>query len=404
MEKKNLKILMLIFFVALVARICFILTLDNSVDVWGDWWDELGWKLASGQGYWVNNPYFVDGKPFYSWRAPGFPFFLAAIYKIFGHSFLAAKIGLAFVSSLTAIFLFLLTGFLVNNKAAIVCATIYAVYPVAIFWTGYLAPETLTAFFVVVLTFLSVLAVRTDKLLIYFVSGITFGCLFLTRPLAIVLFPVILIYFFIHKKNFLKKVLFFCSGSLIILPWVVRNYLIHHTLVLGSTEGGVVFYIANNERVLGEPSGFYHAENIEEFRGLSEVEIDRKFYRMGFDFVKKNPVLYFNLVIDRFIRFWRFFPHTISGPGEPYSKKHVMISFFIESPLIILGWIGFFLSFRQWRKFFILQGFVVTFSTFTILIRAAIRYRFPVMPLMLVFCIYALWFFKDFRKNHVRKF
>ncbi|HOJ30684.1 MAG TPA: glycosyltransferase family 39 protein [bacterium] len=404
MEKKNSKILILIFFVAFVARICFILTLDNSVDVWGDWWDELGWKLASGQGYWVNNPYFVDGEPFYSWRAPGFPLFLAGIYKIFGHSFLAAKIGLAFISSLTAVFLFPLAAFFVGNRAAMACAAFYAVYPVAIFWTGYLAPETLTAFFVVVLTFLSVLAVRTDRLLICFVSGIIFGCLFLTRPLTIVLFPVILVYFLIHKQKIVKKSLLFCTGCLIVFPWIVRNYLIHHTLVLGSTEGGVVFYIANNEKVLGEPSGFYHAENITEFRGLSEVEIDRKFYRMGFDFVKKNPSLYFKLVMDRFVRFWRFFPHTISGPGEPYSKKHVIISVFVETPLIILGWIGFFLSFRQWRNFFVLHGFIVTFSTFTILIRTAIRYRFPVMPLMLVFAIYTLWLFKKFRENHARKF
>ncbi|MDD3726443.1 MAG: hypothetical protein PHI44_04540 [Candidatus Ratteibacteria bacterium] len=51
MEKKALtKKLVLIFLIALVLRIGFILTLDNTVDVWGDWWDELDWKIATGQG------------------------------------------------------------------------------------------------------------------------------------------------------------------------------------------------------------------------------------------------------------------------------------------------------------------------------------------------------------------
>jgi len=81
-----------IFIGALILRIGFILTMDNSIDMWGDWWDELGWKLATEKGFWVNNPYFPEGPKFYSWRHPGFPFFLAGIYKIFGHNFLAGKL------------------------------------------------------------------------------------------------------------------------------------------------------------------------------------------------------------------------------------------------------------------------------------------------------------------------
>jgi len=43
MGKYNIKKqLIVVFIVAIVLRIGFILTLDNSIDVWGDWWDELG--------------------------------------------------------------------------------------------------------------------------------------------------------------------------------------------------------------------------------------------------------------------------------------------------------------------------------------------------------------------------
>jgi len=51
MEKSKIKKqLITVFIIAIILRVGFILTLDNSIDVWGDWWDELGWKLATGKG------------------------------------------------------------------------------------------------------------------------------------------------------------------------------------------------------------------------------------------------------------------------------------------------------------------------------------------------------------------
>jgi hypothetical protein len=194
----------------------------------------------------------------------------------------------------------------------------------------------------------------------------------------------------------------FCAGCLVIIPWTMRNYRIHHAFVLGSTEGGVVFYIANNEKALSEASGFYHGENIEEFKGLSEVGIDRKFYEMGLNFVRRHPGIYLKLVADRFVRFWRFFPHTISGPGEPYGKKHVIVSCLTEFPLILLGCVGFLFSLQSWRRFFLLYGFIIAFSAGTILIRATIRYRFAIMPLVIIFAVYAVRLWQQLKEKHVQ--
>lgn len=389
MEKKKLVIILIgIFLLALFLRIAFISTLDNSVDVWGDWWDELGWKIASGQGYWVNNPYFPDGPVYYSWRAPVFPLFLALVYKIFGHSFLAAKIALAIVSSVICLLIYLISRFFMTEKHSIIAVFLYAVYPASIFWTGYLAPETLTAF-LLLLGIYFVLLSFDRSIGFSLIAGVVFGIAVLCRSVILVLVPLVpAAYFILKDKKAFKKSFVFIMGFLVIMPWVVRNWMIHHCFVLVSTEGGVVFYIANNEYSLSQPSGFYHAENIEEFRGLSEVETDKKFYRMAFDFIRKHPFIYFNLVWDRFIRFWRFYPHTISGPGENYSIKHQLISLFSESPLIILGFCGMLISIRKWRYFFIFYGILIVYSGVLILIRTAIRYRFPLMGILLIFSVY----------------
>jgi len=381
----------IIFLVALIIRIAFILTLDNSVDVWGDWWDELGWSLAQGKGFQVLNPYFSDAMPFYSWRAPGFPIFLAIIYRLFGHSFFAAKIALALLSALTAVLLYALGKEIFNKKTGILAAGIYTIYPASIFWTGYLAPETLASLLIILLTLFAVKSIKSPHILLPLFTGIVLSTLILTRSIGLLLIPVIPAFFFFHKKKKAWKpmLLFFC-GLLCLMPWTVRNWIIQKSFVPVSAEGEVVLYIANNERSLGEASGFYHNENIEEFRGMSEIEIDRKFYAMAFSFITKNPKTYARLVLDRFIRFWRLYPHTISGPGTSYTGIHILISIFTETPILLLGICGLFLSKRRWRDLLFPYLILTVFSFSHILVRTTIRYRFPLMGLAILFTAYFL--------------
>ncbi len=388
MRKKKI---LYLFGLSLILRICFILTLDNSVDVWGDWWDELGWKIASGKGYWVENPYFPDGPKFYAWRSPGFPLFLSLIYKIFGHSFFAAKIGLAILSSVTVMLLFFLGKILVDKKTGFLASLIYSIYPASIFWTGYLAPETITAFLLVLSVFLILKGETENKKSLYFVlGGLFFGYLCITRPTFLIIGPFLILILLLkyRKKILFQLILMTIFMCIFPLSWSIRNFKVLNHFVLTSTEGGIVFFIANNEYSLNSPSGFYHAENVEEFKELSEVEIDRLLYKKTFNFIKKNPGLYVKLVFDRFLRFWRFCPHTISGPGEAYKKRHQIISFVSESPIIILGFLGLLISFKEFPKWVLILSIIFLYSGISILIRTTIRYRFPIMSFLIIFAIY----------------
>lgn len=396
MEKKTLnKKLVILFLLALVLRIGFILTLDNTVDIWGDWWDELGWKIATGQGFWVNNPYFPDGVKFYSWRAPGFPLFLAGIYRIFGHSYLAAKIGLAVLSALSCILLFYLASEVLKNKTAgFWCALIYAVYPPSIFWTGYLAPVTLEIFLLMITVLLLIQGEEKKKNTIFIIAGIFTGLGILTRSISFILLPIVFIWLLLKdKKQLLKSFsLYVIAAFLIISPWIVRNYRIHKTFILTSTEGGIVCYIANNEKSIYQPSGYWdptgHYDDpvIQNIKGLSEVQTDRTFYREAFRFIKEHPDMYWRLVKDRFFRFWRLTPHTFSGPGESYKSYHTKIALITNLPIFILAGFGFLLSLKKWKNFILFYLIIIFWSLPIILFfKTVIRYREPLMPLVILF-------------------
>jgi len=390
MEKhKTKKQLIGIFVVALILRIGFILTRNNSVNVWGDWWDELGWKLATGKGFWVNNPYFPDGPKFYSWRPPGFPFFLAGIYKIFGHNFLAGKIGLAFVSALTCILIYFFLKEFFKDKFSLVGSLLYAIYPASIFWTGYLAPVSLVVFLMVLFSLFLIKGKNQKRNSFLFLSGFFLGMGILTRSLFIVFLPLILVWFLIEsgKEGILKFSVLFLGCLLIISPWLIRNYKIHKKLVLTSTEGGIVCYIANNEKSLSQPSGYWNPPSsfFEKFRGMDEVEINNTLYKLAFNFIISHPEEYLKLVKDRFIRFWRFYPHTFSGPGGNYKKYHVIIGFITFTPLIILSFIGFLFSLKRWRKYLWIYLGILGWSVPIILFfKTVIRYREPIVPYLMV--------------------
>jgi len=385
----------LLFLFALILRIVFILTLNNTVDVWGDWWDELGVKIATGQGFWVDNPYFQGGTPFYSWRPPGFPLFLACIYRIFGHSYLAAKMGIAVLSALNCLLLFFIASSLLSSSiTGIWCALIYAVYPSSVFWTGYLAPVT-NEIFMMLLVVLFLIAGEKKKNLFLFVSaGIFTGLGILTRSVFVIFLPAVLIWLIAKNKRFSwRKFIVYTAGTLIaVLPWVVRNYSIHKTFVLTSTEGGIVCYIANNEKSIYQPSGYWDPTGrqdepvIKDIKGLSEVETDRYFYRAAINFIKKNPCIYWRLVAGRFLRFWRPFPHTFSGPGESYKSYHVRIAMLTNIPIFILAAAGFIFSLKRWREFSIFYLLIILWSAPIILFfKTIIRYREPLMPFFVIF-------------------
>lgn len=388
------KKVLIIFLLALALRVIWIATLNNNIDVWGDWWDELGWRLATGQGFWVQNPWFSQEAPFYAWRSPGFPFLLSLVYRIFGHSFLAAKIVLAILNSGAAVLLYLLGRMLIGEKGGTASGLIYAFYPTAIFFTGYFAPDNLFTILLLATVLFLVLAEKTGKRHLFLLAGIFLGAGVLSRSLFLLLLPVICGWLFIrNRKVAVPGTLIVSLGCLLVMvPWVIRNYRMCHNFILTSTEGGIVCYIANNPHSLSEPSGYWNPDNdvTEHLAGMSEVQADHYLYREAFNFIRHNPAEYSRLVADRFTRFWRLYPHTFSGPGESYTRRHVIIAFLTMTPIFAAFFVGLWFSFRRWRDFLLFYLIIIVWSLPVILFfKTVLRYREAIMPYIILFAAYA---------------
>ena len=78
---------------------------------------------------------------------PLYPFFLALIYLVCGHSHTSVVIIQGIIDSISCILIYYIASMLFNKKVAILAAFIYAFYGIAIFYTGILLAPTVVVFF-----------------------------------------------------------------------------------------------------------------------------------------------------------------------------------------------------------------------------------------------------------------
>lgn len=392
---KTKKIILVLFFIALFLRVIYIFTLNNT-DI--GTWDEEGWEIAKnlveGKGYKM----WCGVGDLYSGRPPIFPLFLAGIFIIFGQNIIITKIFLAVFNSLICLVIFSLGKKIFNQKVGLMAMAVSAVYPPFIYWGGQPTQETLTILFLALATLFLLKIEEKEKMFLYAIlSGVFLGMLVMTRSMAYVLiflFPLWSLFLFKNRKQgLIAAYLVLLPVILIISPWVIRNYKIHHTILLASTEGGMTFYAANNPDVLTKGGGDFYVLGIstKEVENLSEIESDKYFYKKGLDFIRANPMIYLRLVFERLIRFWRFFPHLTSLP-DSYKPIHIVLLLITDTPIILLGFWGLIMLYKiEKKQAFLLILIFLNFMIISMLIRSSIRYRAPIMPYLIILACYPIY-------------
>ncbi len=396
------KKLLIIFLLALALRVAWIATLNNNIDVWQEEGvKEAAWSIIEGRGYSMPRSVSIypGDQPLYAWREPVFSFLLVPVFFLFGENYLVVKIILAVLGSLAVVLLYQLGRETFGSEKVGMVAALTAVFlPELVYWSGYLSPESLAVFILLPPILFLTRSVKKPSFLNIFSAGSLLGLAALTRAQTILLTPFLLLSFILvcrDKGRALRNaglmLLFF---GLVLSPWVIRNYAIFHRPVVIPTVTGEVFYIANNPGALKEinkPAAFFHSEDVSLFKNMSELGICSWYRKEAFKFIFSHPRDYLKLVGNRFVRFWRFYPHLGAGiKGSLYNVYHFWLSILTSGVMITLFVIGVAFSLKDWRRTLILVTLIVSFSTLTILGRATIRYRLPIMPYVILFAAYAI--------------
>ena len=244
-SRKNVAV---IFIVALLARLLFSFHFQkyyfgNLTFQYGDTFtflDPILNLIKSGE--YIGDRFLTDSRYF---RVPVYPFFLgffhlAAPADLFDYAVATAQCLLGSVSAVLVYFIVL--NLSRSSIAAILSGLLYALYPFALLWTPILYPETLYLFLTLALIYLASKKETTTVTTIW--QGCILALMVLTKQyLALMLIvPASVILFSRSLTWRLKSVQFFvlmASFSLVLTPWVVRNYLASGKIIIlmGETTG-----------------------------------------------------------------------------------------------------------------------------------------------------------------------
>ncbi|OGH70086.1 MAG: hypothetical protein A2754_00690 [Candidatus Magasanikbacteria bacterium RIFCSPHIGHO2_01_FULL_47_8] len=327
---------------------------------------------------------------------PGYEFFLAGIYSLFGHHYEAVWILQALLHALSALLLFLICQKIFPEKGRViglVAAVLFGLHPDLIEISAMLMTETLYLFLIILTVYIFAwVHEKPDNKFISSLLGVVAGASILTRPPMVLFVPVVL-YAYYRLKNY-RSALIFCFGlAFALLPWVLRNYFVYHQLILTTLIGEYNVWVGNTLLSNGGQisGGFNPLTTYTEANGFFGLKA--KASAEFWSFVFGYPLIFIKLCLIRFVRYFSL----IRPMGFWFYQTGLQQLIFIVSSataIALLFWSGFTgmaIAFKERRPFFYYLIILATTSPL-VLIPTVVqsRYRFQIYPFLAIFGAYAL--------------
>lgn len=297
--------------------------------------------LAEGKGF-TN----AAGLPT-AMRAPGFPAFLAALYRVTGEQPVVAYLTFCLLGAASCLLTYLLAREYFSEGWARLAGALAAVnLPHAYFAAVYMS-ENLFVPLLILSAWLVVRHLKRDSFPSLVAAGIVLGYAALTRPFALLLLPAFLAavaWSQWRRRSWLltPAAALVVSFFAVILPWTARNYRVFGHPVLIANNGGSTFYGGNNDLVANEPKLFGYWVSTTELphRDLvaaapDEITHDKVEWRLGVDWVKQHPAALPRLTVFKLARLWAW-PHDWDG-GKAYYVPLRVATF---APFLLLYTLG----------------------------------------------------------------
>ncbi len=410
MNKLRFIRLSVIFIVATALRLFFVFmyphypVADDAME-----YDTYAWNIASGKGYTAG-----DGSPVIE-RPLGYPLFLAAIYKCFGHSYIQVKFFQILVSLLTLLFIFLLAKKIFGGQVALIASSIGAVYPAFLSYNTFLYTESLFTLCMVSFAYFAWFAIQERRNIFSVLAGLIIGYAALVRGEGILFLPALLLFGFICARKDLKRIMLIVLAALcVITPWTIRNYKVFNKFIPVSSQGGHLLWISSYyDPVRKGEWMLWHFKDpyfVSLTKGLNSVERDQLLRKKGLENIGEHPFFYMKFCLKRFFMFWtgghsntfiKLSDQTINYfRNKSYLMASIKTVFLIFNTLLIcLGFFGIHKTLKKYpektKEIVFLLLPVAVILGIHVLLCAIPRYQVPVMPFMIIFASVAILSLKE---------
>lgn len=238
--------LILIVLIALVHAAIFIVYQRPDWDVaWSDQggYKQLGAAMARSGEFtrFPDSPIFIPEVL----RTPGYPAFVAVIYRLFGVSTLPVAVAQAFVFAAICLIVYAIARRIAGERAAAVAAVMTALFPPLPYYGALVLTEVWTTFMMVLACLVCLRAMQQDRPRDFILAGVLFSATTLVRPAFILLpfglavaMPILVPSERRSRRRLLQWAAFALAAALTMVPWFTYNYVYLGRFTL-SPAGGI---------------------------------------------------------------------------------------------------------------------------------------------------------------------
>jgi tetratricopeptide (TPR) repeat protein len=363
-----------------------------------EWYDRAAQNIAQG-----------DWGPFPFFRAPVYPALLAAVYKVFGHDLLAARVLNAALQAVAVWIIYRVGRSYFSPRIGVLAAVLFAVNGMAIYFAAEILPTSTEILAAALLTWATFRLIRDHSNPALIVCGLAWGLAAITRPNFLFLYPVPVVLIWMLARNdaggilslksrYVQRLIpvgIYLAASVVpILPVTAANWIKGGEPVLVATQGGVNFWIGNNPEatgILANLPGYGSTWTMEEAnrdaeahagRKLNPKEVSSYYYAKGWSFLGAHPFLAIQFMIRKILLFFNRFEISNNKHIEyfsglsPWLPPLVYLDFGLFVPFGLMGlWIGW-----KQRPVKILAVLIAMYAVSVALFFITSRFRMPSVP------------------------
>ena len=396
----------LVFEQALLARLIGVASLNPREIVYTDpLYEKYAESVWGGRGY-VCDHHFEGIGPveLKSFRPPLFPWLWGQVYGHTSGFYTPIRVAHAILGACTCTLAYLLGSCWFGVQVGVLAGFVAGWYPPLVWHSINLMTEPLFIFWLTLTICLLIAARRTGGQWPPALAGAASALGILSRSVLVGFVPLAALWLALsaeRRGRGLRQAVAYGMGALVAMsPWILRNHRVHGAWVITTTDGGHGFLIGNSEGALTDRRGVKEPETWAFAKGLSEVEMNQAFLRRGLGHLAREPSLWPRLAWDKFCRFWRFYPHLEYVRDDTDDVRLVKpryyallygLSYGALFPFLVAGAVLAYARRAAPLSDLNLIVMLVAYMTgIHMVFIAVIRYRVPLMPILIVFASYAI--------------
>jgi len=396
-------------FIAIIAaafllRLVYLLQIDSIPLFYhlagdGRTYDEWGQRIAAGD-WWGQGVFY---------QAPLYPYFLGVLQVFFGNNLWLIRFLQIVLGAISCGLIFRVGEWLFSRPAGIAAGLILACYAPAIFYDGLIEKSILDLTLLSGLLFLLFASDWKEHWGQWLACGGILGLLGLSRENALILLPVVAAWIVIRyaerplalRARWLG--LLFAGLLLVLFPVGLRNLLVGGEFKLTTSQFGPNFYIGNNpsaDGTYGSIRKVIHETQLEGpdakrlaeralGRSLTPGQVSNFWFERARQYVMAQPGHWLKLLGFKWLLVWN--SREVEDSDDFYIYQEwswllALLAWFSHFGVLVpLAAVGLMMTWREWRKLWLLYAMIFSLAASVAAFYIFGRYRYPLVPLLVLF-------------------